>query len=328
MKKVGIITIIIFSFLLFLFYGPISVFRDYIITSSMTTMSHRYIAETLYSDKTINRVLNKNKVVELKEDTNPKLININKKSKANIFSNKYEKEILNNHNGIYKTIKVKGSTYNGYLIAIYDPSKIELAVSKNLGKNGEDVLSISKRKKAIITINGGGYYDPNWKSNGGVPHGTIIKNSKVISDYNASDVGGGFIGFSKDNKLILSKVSKNKALKLYKDAMEFGPFLVINRKKVKIKGNGGWGIAPRTAIGQRKDGIVLFLVIDGRTPISIGANMNDLVEIMYNYGAYNAANLDGGSSSALVINNKIKNKPVGAGKKGLRKIATFWIVKK
>ena len=328
MKKVGIITIIIFYFLLFLLYGPISVFRDYIITSSMTTMSHRYIAETLYSDKTINRVLNKNKVVELKEDTNPKLININKKSKANIFSNKYEKEILNNHNGIYKTIKVKGSTYNGYLIAIYDPSKIELAVSKNLGKNGEDVLSISKRKKAIITINGGGYYDPNWKSNGGVPHGTIIKNSKVISDYNASDVGGGFIGFSKDNKLILSKVSKNKALKLYKDAMEFGPFLVINRKKVKIKGNGGWGIAPRTAIGQRKDGIVLFLVIDGRTPISIGANMNDLVEIMYNYGAYNAANLDGGSSSALVINNKIKNKPVGAGKKGLRKIATFWIVKK
>ena len=328
MKKVGIITIIIFSFLLFLFYGPISVFRDYIITSSMTTMSHRYIAETLYSDKTINRVLNKNKVVELKEDTNPKLININKKSKANIFSNKYEKEILNNHNGIYKTIKVKGSTYNGYLIAIYDPSKIELAVSKNLGKNGEDVLSISKRKKAIITINGGGYYDPNWKSNGGVPHGTIIKNSKVISDYNASDVGGGFIGFSKNSKLILSKVSKNKALKLYKDAMEFGPFLVINRKKVKIKGNGGWGIAPRTAIGQRKDGIVLFLVIDGRTPISIGANMNDLVEIMYNYGAYNAANLDGGSSSALVINNKIKNKPVGAGKKGLRKIATFWIVKK
>lgn len=112
-----------------------------------------------------------------------------------------------------------------------------------------------------------------------------------------------------------------------RDAVEFGPFLIVNGKSSFVKGNGGWGIAPRTAIGQRKDGIVLFLIINGRIPSSIGADMSDLTEVMENYGAVNAANMDGGSSTELVINHKIINKPVAAGKNGLRDLPTFWIVK-
>ena len=103
--------------------------------------------------------------------------------------------------------------------------------------------------------------------------------------------------------------------------------IIVNGKRSFVKGNGGWGIAPRSAIGQRKDGIVLFLVINGRLATSLGADMIDLCDIMENYGAYNAANLDGGSSSELVINNKIINTPVAGGKDGLRDMSTFWIVK-
>ena len=55
--------------------------------------------------------------------------------------------------------------------------------------------------------------------------------------------------------------------------------------------------------------------------------MVDLCDIMENYGAYNAANLDGGSSSELVIRQKIINTPVAGGENGLRNMATFWIVK-
>ena len=84
---------------------------------------------------------------------------------------------------------------------------------------------------------------------------------------------------------------------------------------------------PRSAIGQRQDGIVLFLVINGRISSSIGADMVDLCDIMERYGAYNAANLDGGASSELVINNKIINTPVGGGNHGLRDMSTFWVVK-
>ena len=73
--------------------------------------------------------------------------------------------------------------------------------------------------------------------------------------------------------------------------------------------------------------VVLFLVINGRLASSIGADMVDLTDIMENYGAYNAANLDGGSSSALIINQQIINTPVAGGSNGLRDMSTFWVVK-
>ena len=111
-----------------------------------------------------------------------------------------------------------------------------------------------------------------------------------------------------------------------RDAISFSPFLIVNGKAAFVKGSGGWGIAPRTAIGQRQDGIVLFLVIDGRQAHSIGADMVDLTEIMQRYGAYNAANVDGGSSSTLIENYELITKPTAAGKDNMRWIPNAWIV--
>ena len=57
-----------------------------------------------------------------------------------------------------------------------------------------------------------------------------------------------------------------------------------------------------------------------------------MTEIMQNYGAVNAANLDGGTSSALVerINGEVKliNNPISSGgNQGvLRRIPTSWMV--
>jgi hypothetical protein len=89
-------------------------------------------------------------------------------------------------------------------------------------------------------------------------------------------------------------------------------------------GDGGWGIAPRTAIGQRKTGEVLFLVIDGRTIDSIGATLKDIQDILLQYGAYNASNLDGGSSTTMYFNGKVINKP--SDKLGERTVPTAFIV--
>ena len=182
---------------------------------------------------------------------------------------------------------------------------------------------------AVIAINGGGFVDPNYNSLGGIPQGTVIKNGKIITNRTYKKTGG-IIGFTKDNKLILARMTANEAIKNgVRDAVTFGPFLIVNGKPSFIKGNGGWGEAPRTAIGQRKDGIVLFLVIDGRMVGRPGADMVDLTEIMQNYGAYNAANLDGGTSCGLVVNGKLINDPVnGNGKHKTRMIATGFIVKK
>ncbi len=318
------------SGLLFLFYGPWDGFRNFWITSAMTTMNHQYLATLLYSDETIQKVLANNQIVEIDEVSDSDSIKIRKYSAKTIYKNEYEKAVLTKDpgNDLYKVIPVSGTSYQGYLVAVYDPSRISVATTKYLGKYGESITTVAKRENAIIAMNAGGFYDPDWNSNGALPHGTVISNGKVVSDYEDARVGGGFICFTKENKLILGKMTKEEALaKGCRDAVEFGPYLIVNGKSSFIKGNGGWGIAPRTAIGQRKDGIVLMLVINGRIPSSIGADLVDLTEIMENYGAYNAANLDGGSSSELVINQKIVNTPVAGGVNGLRDMPTFWIVK-
>ncbi len=333
-KKRKILTILISLFIvgigsfLFLFYGPWNGFRNFWITSAMTTMNHRYLAEWFYSDKTINKVLKENKIIEVDEVTDTDRIKFRKYT-TSIYKNKYEKEILvHDPDELYKLINIKGKGYQGFLVAIYDPSRIHVATTAYIGKRGQDILTVAKREKAVVAMNGGGFYDPDWNSNGALPHGTVIKDSKIISNYDDAKMGGGFIGFDKNNKLVLGRMSDKEALnKGLRDAIEFGPYLIVNGKRSFVKGNGGWGIAPRTAIGQRQDGIALFLVINGRLTSSIGADMVDLCDIMENYGAYNAANLDGGSSSELVIEGKIINTPVAGGKNGLRDMATFWIVK-
>lgn len=291
------------SVLLFLFYGPWDGFRNFWITSAMTTMNHQYLATWLYSDETIQKVLANNQIVEIDEVSDSNSIKIRKYSAKTIYKNEYEKAVLTRDpgNDLYKVIPVSGTSYQGFLVAVYDPSRISVATTKYLGKYGESITTVAKRENAIIAMNAGGFYDPDWNSNGALPHGTVISNGKVVSDYEDARVGGGFICFTKENKLILGKMTKEEALaKGCRDAVEFGPYLIVNGKSSFIKGNGGWGIAPRTAIGQRKDGIVLMLVINGRIPSSIGADLVDLTEIMENYGAYNAANLDGGSSSDLL----------------------------
>lgn len=316
-----------FSCFLFLFYGPFTSFKEFWITSAMTTMSHQYLATWIYSEDYIHEVMSKNYIVEVDEISDPNQIKFRKYT-STIYRNPYEKEILtHDKDALYKLINISGNGYQGFLVAIYDPSRIHIATTAYLGERGESILTVSEREHAIIAMNAGGFYDPEWNSNGALPHGTVISHGKVVSDFRDAEYGGGFIGFTHDDKFILGNMSKEDAIATgYRDAIEFGPYLIVNGRRSFIRGNGGWGIAPRSAIGQRQDGIVLFLVINGRTAASLGADMIDLTDIMENYGAFNAANLDGGSSSELVINQKIVNTPVAGGNNGLRDMSTFWVV--
>lgn len=314
----------------FLIYGPYGWFRERWITTAMTTMSHQYLATMLFDDETIAEVLAKNKTIEPDEDTNPDLINVDRKNVIK-YSSKYEKQILENvkKDELYRLIEVSGTGYKGYLVAIYDPSKVSIGTTTRLGTIGQSVRVIARNSNAVVAINASGFYDPDWNSNGAIPHGTVIKNGKIVYDYEDARVGGGFVGFNDENKLVLGRFSKYDAINKYhlRDAIEFGPFLIVNGKAAFVKGDGGWGLAPRTAIGQRADGIVLFLVIDGRGRNgSIGCGMVELTEIMQNYGAVNAANMDGGSSSGLIIKDEIINHPTAGGDNGLRNIPTAWIV--
>ena len=224
--------------------------------------------------------------------------------------------------------KIQSARYVGYILEIPDPRRIQVGTAANIQEKGDTTSNIAKMNGAVAAINGGGFHDPNGTGTGRLPYGFILHDGEYII---GKDVGPSeavdFIGFSKSGNLIAGNYDKTELADM--KAMEgitFGPPLIVDGKKMITDGDGGWGVGPRTAIGQRKDGTVLFVVIDGRQPgYSIGATLRDVQDVLYEKGAYIAANLDGGSSSTLYLNGKVVNKP--ADLLGERMIPTAFIVK-
>ena len=227
-----------------------------------------------------------------------------------------------------KLEKIESSRYVGYVLEIPDPRRIQVATAANIQEKGDTTSNIAKMNGAVAAINGGGFHDPNGTGTGRLPYGFILhEGDYIIGKDVGSDESVDFVGFSKSGNLIAGNYDKTELADM--KAMEgitFGPPLIVDGKKMITDGDGGWGVGPRTAIGQRKDGTVLFVVIDGRQPgYSLGATLRDVQDVLYEKGAYIAANLDGGSSSTLYLNGKVVNKP--ADLLGERMIPTAFIVK-
>ena len=298
-------------------YGPWNYVRNFYINTAMKTKDHKYLANIFYSEETIDKIMNSNYFIEIKEAVELDDIVIDTKPKES-YENEYDKEILTRTPGNedYKIINVKVGISKGYLIAIYDPNKVSLirASKFNIGGYGEQVTKMCKKYNGLVCINGGGFVDNGRGSD--IPLGYVIDDGEIIWPKTGHDTQkGNIIGLNEDGKLLLlSNSTGNEAIeKGMIDGLEFGPFLIVNGKPLKIVGDP-WGRSPRVAIAQRKDGVILFLVIDGENYID-GATLGDVVEILQKYGAYNAANLDGGHSSSLSINGKLYNNPPSVAKK-------------
>lgn len=333
-KKTAIILLIIDVCMIicfFLAYGPFSYLRELYITTAMTTMSHKYLARTIYTEDIINDVLDGNYVKETNENTDTSDIVIGNIDDSGEYDSIYDEQILTRDpaHPEYKLIPLKGNGYQGYMVAIYDPSRVELVMTNKLGRVGQFLRELVVDNQAILGMNASGFVDQNEMGNGGEPTGIVIQDGKVIWDATKTGYSGGIAGFTKDNKLVLTKGTAEEAIKAgIEDAVEFGPFLIVNGKSAEIKGNGGWGVAPRTVLAQRKDGIVLFVVIDGRQPgYSLGISMNELTKLLQRYKAHNAVNLDGGASSSIAIGNETITKPCGYSATGERRIPNAWILK-
>lgn len=311
MKKLTIFTIIIDILVLICFivvYGNTN-FRNLIISTAMNTKTHQYIAYTFYSEDTVSKVMLLNSYIPFEEDIDLDEIVIDTSIKES-YDNEYDEEILTRgKNDDYKYIDVKVENYNAHLVAIYDPSKVKLITSKafNTGTGAETILNMCKRLGGTVCINGGSFADPDgWGSD--IPQGYLIKDGKII--WSDGDYKSNLIGFNDDNKLMLVNATGEEAIEMgMRDALEFGPFLMVNGKKIQYQdGAGGYSRAARVAIAQRRDGIVLFLVSEGVH--SNGPTLTEMADLLEMYGAYNAANLDGGTSAQLVIENKLINKPL------------------
>ena len=312
MRKTTILFIVIdilVAFCFVLFYGPYEEFRNVIVNTAMVTKSHQYIAYTFYSEKTVDDILALNKFTPVTETIDLDDIVIDTIEK-DTYDNEYDEAILTRDEGNddYKYLKVKVGKYDAHLVAIYNPEDVSLITSKsfNTGNGQETVTKMCNRYGGLVCINGGGFKDPDgWGSD--TPLGYVIKDGEVI--WAEDDSKQNIIGLTYDNKLLLVHASGEEAINLgMRDGLQFGPFLIVNGESIKYSSSaGGYDRAARVAIAQRKDGVILFLTTEGTH--GSGPTMKEVVDTLELYGAYNAANLDGGTSSQMVMNGKLVNTP-------------------
>lgn len=219
---------------------------------------------------------------------------------------------------------IEGPKFKGYLLIVRDPKKIKLAVPDKVGK-GEKVSSMVKRTGAIAGVNAGGFVDPEWMGNGFQPTGIVIAGGKIYYNDNDADKPTSIVGIDKNGRMVAGKYKPSEMLAMgVREAVTFTPQFIVDGKGLIKDQASGWGIAPRTSMAQTADGTIMFAIIDGRQTHSIGATLYDIQQIFLEKGAVIAANLDGGSSTVLVHNNEIINKP--ASPHGERYLPTAFLV--
>jgi len=218
----------------------------------------------------------------------------------------------------------------GKMLIVKDRKSVILGTSGAFGRDpGLLLTDMVAKYDGVGGINAGGFVDNNGLGNGGTPQGLVIEDGQLI--YGNPDVRYAVVGLDNDGILIVGNMRGKEALaKGVRWGVSFtthdgvASSLIINGQ-VQTQDLGA-GINPRTAIGQREDGTLLLLCLDGRSFDTFGATVEDVCNIMLQYGAINAGNLDGGSSSTMVYNGEIINNCASV--TGPRRIPTGFIVLK
>lgn len=313
----AVILIFLVGVLLIVNRGPSIAFRDQFVMTVSESSAGDFLATWFLPDETIQQILDENAIETGNDISTGEGVVI-----ATPAPDQKDFEIVD----------VSGKTFTGKMIIVADPSRVKIGTPP--GGYGEDkagmsTLDMAKHYNALAAVNGGGFYDTG-KGNGGVPTGRENSSGIVISDGKMlwGDPGTTYevIGINKEHKLVLGKMTGQQALDSgIVEALNFGPYLIMDGEPCVIgSAITEGGLNPRTAIGQRSDGAMLILVINGRQANSLGASYDDLISVMLDFGAVNAANLDGGSSSYMVYENEIIT--TCASLYGPRKMATSILV--
>jgi len=293
-----------------IFYGPFENIKRTVVGASWNTLRHQYIAKLFLSEEAIARILSSSYAVD-------------PTAKGEII------EMLDfgsSHSDRIEVYNIESANFKGKLMVVFDPTHIVVGYSEKMPETGETTSTIAKKNGAVAAINAGGFMDQGWVGTGGAPMGFIIHEGEVVyNQFEDETIKQDTVAFTDEGMLIVGCHSIERLKELgVKEGVSFGPPLIVNGKPTITNGDGGWGIAPRTAIGQRKNGEVLLLVIDGRNLSSFGATLKEVQDVLLEFGAVNAANLDGGSSTTMYFNGKVINSP--SDKLGERAVPTTFMV--
>lgn len=194
-------------------------------------------------------------------------------------------------------VGLSGSGYVGKMAIVKDPSKVTLAKSEMLGSYGQEVETYAKKYDALIAINGSMFSDADGHGSGGIVRGCLVIDGVDYGDPKGDDWK--FFGMKKGDDHLNIVTYKPSIVEDYRWAIQCYPALVINGQSI-VDGTFGMGIHPRAAIGQNERGDFFLLVIDGRqVGYSLGCTVSDCAFHMAKYDAYQAVNIDGGSSAVM-----------------------------
>ena len=296
-----------------IFKGPSPPARSMLTMSLLEPSATKWIPGMFLEEDVLNDIRNPKSDAMAESTTNTDLITINKDSILSGVSDEW----ANHPDGVYFE-DLSGATYNAHVMVVRDPSKVFMGRSAETystsipGKRLNEVMAEAD-DSIIAAVNAGAFNDDGTANNyvGSVPAGIVYSQGKFICNQYRGNIpiaetGGGFVGFNDDDVLVVAKSmteAEAEALNI-RDGCEFGPPLIINGEVNQEAYNKASGLNPRSAIGQREDGAVIFVCIDGRQVASPGGTYADIINIMVEFGAVNAGNMDGGSSSVMMYRDE------------------------
>lgn len=284
--------------------GPSPALRDIFISTMDETRRFKFIPQIFLTADELKEIRS---VEEMDKDitTDTSLITIQAGEAAQTDDGKDAYGLVDDDgDGIIFT-DIKGNGFVGYMITVLDPSRVFVGMPDSYGGVGLRLDEYVDKYDALGGINAGGFRDDGGGGLGGIPEGIAIIDGVV---YNA-DAGpaNGFAGFDKDGVLHVGFYSYDDCVACnIVNGVSFGPILISNGEPTPSE-YLSTGVNPRTAIAQRADGAVLMLVIDGRQVHSIGAKYQDVIDVLLDYGAVNACNMDGGSSTVMYYEDRYVN---------------------
>lgn len=326
MKKFGVIvgrvlivllvTIVVFVGTLYLSLRKITKeesTKNLFITTIMETGQLKFVAYLVCSQEEIQEIVGSNAMAAMDTNVDTSLISMDEGQASDDAS--LEDLEMFDENGV-RIEEVSGRTFYAKMMIIKDPSKVSVGSIYPWADQGKELDKLVSDCGAIGGVNGGLYVSSG--NSGGSPLGVVVQDGQITYNSPDSMTGLYMIGLDNNNILIIKDLAgmNSSAFTSYvadagiRDAVAFQDEasdannhfvpLIINGEARELAGQGS-GANPRTAIGQRADGAILLLVTDGRGAAGhLGATASDLISIMQDYGAVNAANIDGGSSSSMV----------------------------
>ena len=243
----------------------------------------------------------KSKSIDTKEELdNLKIDNLN--FDKELYTKKKDKVLVVDVKNSTMIVGVEGSTYVGKLAIVKDPSLVCVGRATHLPNRGDIINEFGENNDAFLAINASGFVDKGGHGSGGSVRGSLVIDGV---DYGSPEYGDfKFFGMKKKNNHFYIETPGNVDVKKYRWGVQFFPALIVDGECV-VAGTYGLGIQPRTTVGQSKDGTFYMLIVDGRqVGYSLGCTMEECANQLIKYKVYQAANLDGGSSSIMWYNGE------------------------